>query len=83
MTLCGIGAGQQISSVPAAADILPAQTGDKEDCAECIICWEAPANVILQPCGHICACTGCIPLLLGLPCPMCRGKVMNSMVAQA
>ena len=83
MTLCGIGASQQVSSVPASADMLPAQTGDKEDCGECIICWEAPANVILQPCGHLCVCSGCIPLLLGLPCPMCRGEVMTSMVAQA
>ena len=82
-TLCGIGGSQLFSSVPAAADMLPAQTGDRADFAECIICWEAPANVILQPCGHLCACAGCIPLLLGLPCPMCRGKVVTSMVAQA
>ena len=25
-------------------------------CSECIICWEAAPNVVLQPCGHVCVC---------------------------
>ena len=68
ITLCDIFASQQVCSVPASVD-MQAQTGDREDWAECIICWEAPANVILQPCGHMCACAGCIPLLFGLAVP--------------
>ena len=50
--------------------------------SECIICWEAAPNVLLQPCGHICACSGCAALLEHSDCPMCRCKVECSMVLQ-
>ena len=68
------------SSIHAAADQPQAQADDTEDLeeAECVICWEAPASVVLQPCGHMCACSGCIGLLTDLPCPMCRRDVTSS-----
>ena len=48
--------------------------------SECIICWEAAPNVLLQPCGHICACSGCAALLGQSDCPMCRCKVQGCIV---
>ena len=50
--------------------------------SECVVCWEAAASVVLQPCGHICACSGCAALLQHSPCPMCRCKVQCSIVLQ-
>ena len=43
--------------------------------SECVVCWEAAANVVLVPCGHMCACSGCAALLQQSDCPMCRCKV--------
>ena len=38
--------------------------------AECCICLEAPARVVMLPCAHMCLCTGCpVP---GDRCPICR-----------
>lgn len=42
----------------------------------------APASMILQLCGHMCACLGCNGLLAGLPCPMCRRDLSSSMAAK-
>ena len=57
--------------------------GILEDSPECIICWEAGANVVLQPCGHLCVCLGCVELLKGALCPMCRGEVLSKLTAEA
>ena len=54
-----------------------------DECPECIICWEAGANVVLQPCGHLCVCSGCVELLRGALCPMCRGEVLSKLTAEA
>ena len=50
--------------------------------SECIICWEAAPNVLLQPCGHICACSGCVALLEPSDCPVCRCKVDCTIIFQ-
>ena len=73
---------QQSPDAPAAAEKPQAQMRDMEEGAECVICWEVPASVVLQPCGHMCACLGCIGLLSGLPCPMFRQDVTSSMAAE-
>ena len=56
----------------------PEEPFSKPDCEECIICWDACASVVLQPCGHMLACLGCIELLADLPCPMCHRPVVSS-----
>ena len=56
---------------------------DLEDCPECIICWDANASVVLQPCGHLCVCLGCVELLRGAACPMCRGQVLSKVTTKA
>ena len=47
---------------------------------ECVICIET-ANVVLQPCGHLCVCLGCTGLLTG-SCPMCRREVQSSIILE-
>ena len=44
---------------------------------ECIVCWAAGAEVVFQPCGHLCTCSSCAEPFLGqrLACPMCRATV--------
>ena len=66
----------------AAADLLQAPDSD-DDSVECIICWEASASVVLQPCGHLCVCLSCVELLRGAVCPMCRGEVLSRVMTEA
>ena len=36
--------------------------GEKEGAGmapDCVICWEARANMVLVPCGHLCMCYEC------------------------
>ena len=49
---------------------------DGEDCA---VCWAAQAQVIFQPCGHLCTCKSCAGPFLAqkLPCPMCRASILH------
>ena len=51
-----------------------------DSCADCVICWERCADVVLQPCGHLCTCSACVAACLGSTflCPMCRCTVADS-----
>ena len=46
---------------------------------ECVVCWAAGAEVVFQPCGHLCTCCSCAEPFLGqsLACPMCRATVVE------
>ena len=50
--------------------------------SECVICWEAVPDVVLQPCGHMCVCSGCAALLAGSSCPICRCEVQCNITLQ-
>ena len=68
-----ISSSMQSAATPAAAS---------DEIAECVICWDAAANVVLQPCGHVCACSGCAVVLEEALCPMCRCEVVSNIVLQ-
>ena len=53
-----------------------------EDIAECVMCWDAAADVLQQPCGHVCTCYGCAEVLADALCPMCRCEVVSIIVLQ-
>jgi hypothetical protein len=53
---------------PAIARVFDVTEGE-----ECAICWTAPKDVVLGPCGHFCMCAGCADGLR--ECPMCRTVV--------
>ena len=73
---------QQAACSAAAAEQLQASDGTDE-CPECITCWEGGADVVLQPCGHLCVCSdACVELLRGAMCPMCRSEVLTKLTAE-
>jgi len=39
----------------------------------CIVCMESPRNILIQPCNHLCVCSGCSVVLKN--CPLCRGPL--------
>jgi len=42
---------------------------------DCVICLDAPCNVVLGPCMHVCCCVDCGA---GLDqCPQCRTPIQN------
>jgi len=43
---------------------------------ECVICLNAVPVMALLPCGHMCACEGCGPMLE--TCPICRAAVQEA-----
>ena len=49
------------------------QENDAEDDRVCVVCLESPNTHLLAPCGHQCVCGKCSKLLVGQPCPVCRG----------
>lgn len=46
----------------------------------CVVCKEAPKEVIMLPCGHVCVCEDCSNKL-GSSCPVCRAHVANKAAA--
>jgi hypothetical protein len=49
--------------------------GESTDDTCCCVCQDEVKSVALIPCGHVCACPGCAPML-GC-CPLCRQEVTN------
>lgn len=48
----------------------------------CIVCHDAPRQVLLLPCGHLCACTACATHpRVSESCPVCRGPVEGTHTA--
>merc|ERR1712070_44008 len=60
---------------------LPAHThasAELDDLAsECVVCMDAPACVMLYPCGHNITCASCTRALLqhNKPCPFCSKDI--------
>ena len=52
---------------------------DQNGRACCVCCWDAPCNVLLQPCNHLCLCSACSERLRETQpedlCPVCREGV--------
>ena len=61
---------------------LEGKVGDLEDTVNCVVCFDAPRAVVLQPCAHFCLCQTCAndPRTLADGCPMCRREVKATMV---
>jgi len=45
----------------------------------CIICFDAPRGVVLNPCGHSLLCRPCVLKMMQdeRPCPSCRGEILG------
>jgi hypothetical protein len=72
---------QQIQArlgVPPAA---PAHHPDAEE-TMCVVCFDAPKDHIIVPCGHQCVCEACAEQLTNTRtplCPVCRGPIRETM----
>lgn len=45
--------------------VVAAATADAAIDSQCVMCLDAPSNVILAPCGHQCLCRRALPPLFG------------------
>ena len=50
---------------------------DSDAAAKCDVCLEGKKDMVIIPCGHMCACGLCARKLhaRGDPCPICRGPI--------
>ena len=75
------------AAAPAVSIFSISQAGPSQSkiSCECVVCWEAEANHIFQPCGHLCTCLSCAQPFLHsqVPCPMCRAPVVSSVTMAA
>ena len=46
---------------------------------ECVICMDARARVVIQPCNHMCLCEQCADFAAITKCPICQGDVKDSL----
>jgi hypothetical protein len=66
------------SVVPPAA---PAPHPDAEETL-CVVCFDAPKEYAIVPCGHVCVCASCAEQLTKTRtpmCPVCRGPIRETM----
>jgi hypothetical protein len=66
------------SNVPPAA---PAWHPDAEE-TMCVVCFDAPKEYIIVPCGHQCVCARCAEQLTRTrtpTCPVCREPIIQTM----
>jgi hypothetical protein len=49
---------------------------------QCVVCFDAPKDHIIVPCGHMCVCEACAEQLTNTRtpmCPVCRGPIRETM----
>ena len=69
------------SVVVAPLSIDPIVANEKET-PHCAICLDSFPTVLMEPCGHLCLCTGCLETLATSEknrdsCPICRAPVQT------
>jgi hypothetical protein len=42
---------------------------------QCLVCMDAPSNMIISPCMHLCLCAVCANGTNFDKCPKCRGRI--------
>jgi len=48
-----------------------------EDEFECVVCYDAPIDRCLEPCGHVAVCGACAERLKPRRCPLCRTDIQR------
>ena len=45
--------------------------------SQCVVCWDAPAQGVCIPCGHLAGCMECLSEIKGKGwgCPVCRAPI--------
>ena len=55
----------------------PAPASAGEDNKVCVVCMDAPLQMVLVPCGHMCVCEECAQQIS--QCPICRKPTQSTM----
>lgn len=50
---------------------------DSDAGSMCVVCMDAPLEMVLIPCRHMCVCEDCSKQLIS--CPMCRQTVEDAL----
>ena len=57
----------------------PAPKATEEKGGQCVVCWDAPAQAVCIPCGHLAGCIDCLSEIKekGWGCPVCRARIQQ------
>jgi hypothetical protein len=72
---------QQVQAQLGVPPAAPAPHSDAEE-TQCVVCFDAPKEYAIVPCGHVCVCESCAEQLTKTRtpmCPMCRGPIRETM----
>ena len=72
---------QQVQAQLGVSPAAPAPHPDAEE-TMCVVCFDAPKDHIIVPCGHQCVCEACAEQLTNTRtpmCPVCREPIIQTM----
>jgi hypothetical protein len=85
LTLVMQGAAMQLQQLQAqlgSSVVPPAAPHPDVEETQCVVCFDAPKDHIIVPCGHQCVCEACAQQLTKTRtpmCPVCRGPIIQTM----
>lgn len=73
-----------LTALPFATENVPGSLTDEMDSEPCIICFENPREIILEPCLHAIVCNDCCTKLIekrcSPTCPLCRRSINSVLI---
>ncbi|CAN8063560.1 unnamed protein product [Agarophyton chilense] len=69
-------------SAPASPKHKQSETALLDSDSSCVVCFERPTNVKLDPCGHANLCDVCVSRLVKRRCPTCRARARKVIIRQ-
>jgi hypothetical protein len=73
---------QQVQAQLGVSPAAPALQAAADEENMCVVCFDAPKDHIIVPCGHQCVCEACAEQLTNTRtpmCPVCRGPIIQTM----
>ncbi|CAM6123627.1 unnamed protein product [Calypogeia fissa] len=58
---------------------LAKQKAEDKSGGQCVVCWDAPAEAVCIPCGHLAGCMDCLTEIKSKDwgCPVCRASIQQ------
>jgi protein neuralized len=58
---------------------IPNATATEERGCQCVVCWDAKAEAVCIPCGHLAGCMDCLAEIKAKDwgCPVCRAPIQQ------